>query len=59
MSRRLGMSVLIEGVETAKQLRLIEALGTIAEVQGFFFSPPVPGPDVGALLGRDFRRKAA
>ena len=42
MSRRLGMCVLIEGVETAKQLRMIETLGTIAEAQGFLFSPPVP-----------------
>ena len=30
MSRRLGMCVLIEGVETAKQLKMIETLGTIA-----------------------------
>src|SRR6185437_5078801 len=55
MSRRLGMTVLIEGVETAKQLRMIETLGTIAEAQGYLFSRPVPEKDVAALLGRDFR----
>jgi diguanylate cyclase (GGDEF)-like protein len=59
MSRRLGMSVLIEGVETAKQLRMIEALGTIAEAQGYLFSRPVPEKDVAGLLRRDFRVQAA
>ena len=59
MSRRLGMSVLIEGVETAKQLRMIEMLGTIAEAQGYLFSRPVPEKDVGGLLLRDFRVQAA
>ena len=43
MSRRLGMSVLIEGVETAKQLRMIEMLGTISEAQGYLFSRPGAG----------------
>jgi diguanylate cyclase (GGDEF)-like protein len=59
MSRRLGMSVLIEGVETAKQLRMIEALGTISEAQGYLFSRPVPEKDVVGLLRRDFRVQAA
>jgi EAL domain-containing protein (putative c-di-GMP-specific phosphodiesterase class I) len=59
MSRRLGMSVLIEGVETAKQLRMIEMLGTIAEAQGYLFSRPVPEKDVAGLLLRDFRVQAA
>ncbi len=59
MSRRLGMCVLIEGVETAKQLRVIETLGTIAEAQGYLFSAPVPESGVLGLLGRDFRDQAA
>ncbi len=59
MSRRLGMCVLIEGVETAKQLKMIETLGTIGEAQGFLFSPPVPESGVCGLLGRDFRDQAA
>ena len=59
MSRRLGMTVLIEGVETAKQLRMIENLGTIAEAQGYLFSRPVPEKDVAGLLRRDFRVQAA
>ncbi len=59
MSRRLGMCVLIEGVETVKQLRMIETLGTIAEAQGFLFSPPVPETGVCGLLRRDFHDQAA
>ena len=59
MSRKLGMSVLIEGVETAKQLRMIEALGTISEAQGYLFSRPVAEKDVLGLLRRDFRVQAA
>jgi EAL domain-containing protein (putative c-di-GMP-specific phosphodiesterase class I) len=59
MSRKLGMSVLIEGVETAKQLRMIEVLGTISEAQGYLFSRPVPEKDVAGLLRRDFRVQAA
>ena len=59
MSRRLGMTVLIEGVETEKQLRMIEALGTISEAQGYLFSRPIPEKDVIGLLRRDFRVQAA
>ena len=59
MSRKLGMTVLIEGVETERQMRIIEALGTIAEVQGFLFSPPVPQSAVPVLLGRGSGKKAA
>ena len=59
MSARLGMSVLIEGVETEKQLQFIERLDTIAEVQGFLFSPAVPEPEARKMLGRDLGRNVA
>ncbi len=59
MSRKLGMSVLIEGVETERQMRVIEQLGTIAEVQGFLFSPPVAQPEAAALVVRRSRRGMA
>jgi EAL domain-containing protein (putative c-di-GMP-specific phosphodiesterase class I) len=59
MSAKLGMSVLIEGVETEGQLRFIERLGTIAEVQGFLFSPAVPESDARKLIGAGKRRYAA
>ncbi|HXZ17592.1 MAG TPA: EAL domain-containing protein [Roseiarcus sp.] len=59
MSRKLGLTVLIEGVETEQQMAVVERLGTIAEVQGFLFSAPVPLSGVAALLGRGPGRAAA
>jgi EAL domain-containing protein (putative c-di-GMP-specific phosphodiesterase class I) len=59
MSRKLGMSVLIEGVETERQMQVIEQLGTIAEVQGFLFSPPIALADAAALVGPSWRRAQA
>jgi len=59
MSRKLGMTVLIEGVETERQMRIIEQLGTISEVQGFLFSPPVARPEALALMGSRMRRDRA
>ena len=55
MSRKLGMTVLIEGVETERQMRMIEQLATIAEAQGFLFSPPVARPDALALVASGTR----
>ena len=59
MSRKLGMGVLIEGVETERQMRVIEGLGTITEAQGFLFSRPIAEIGVDALLAGDRRHKAA
>ena len=59
MGRKLGMTVLIEGVETERQMRIIEQLGTIAEVQGFLFSPPIAQPEALALVGSRLRRDRA
>ena len=50
MSRRLGIEVVIEGVETVEQLARVEACKGIGEVQGYLFSRPVPAPEVSALL---------
>ena len=43
MSRRLGMTVLIEGVETAKQFRMIEDAGHDRRGAGLSVQPPRPG----------------
>jgi diguanylate cyclase (GGDEF)-like protein len=47
----LGIDVLAEGVETAKQLDLLRREGC-GEVQGYFFSPPRPGPEIPAMIAR-------
>jgi diguanylate cyclase (GGDEF)-like protein len=50
LSAELGMSVVIEGVETEEQLDLIGLDPHIDEAQGFLFSKPLPASTVLQLL---------
>jgi EAL domain-containing protein (putative c-di-GMP-specific phosphodiesterase class I) len=50
LTSELGMSVVMEGVETEDQLALISAEPGIDDVQGYLFSPAVPSRDVPKLL---------
>ncbi len=50
LSAELGMSVVVEGVETEEQLALISAESGIEEAQGYLFSPPIPGRQIRKLL---------
>ena len=49
IARSLGMTTTAEGVETEQQLACLVGLGC-DEVQGYFFSRPVPTSDLPALL---------
>jgi len=49
LGRALGLTVVGEGVETEGQLAALVELGC-EQVQGFFFSPPRPANEIGALL---------
>ncbi len=49
MAQTLGLDVLAEGVETNKQLRLLQKL-RCDTVQGFYFSRPIPANDAETLL---------
>jgi len=51
MAHSMALKVVAEGVETAEQLELLRTLGCDV-VQGFFYSPGVPAPEAGELLGR-------
>ena len=53
------MSVLVEGVETDLQLRFIERVGSISEVQGFYFSPAVPELEARKMVAEKKRLNAA
>jgi diguanylate cyclase (GGDEF)-like protein len=50
LSADLGMSVVVEGIETNEQLELINADGTVSEAQGYLFSRPVPALRIRQLL---------
>ena len=51
LARSLGLAVVAEGVETTRQVEILEKLGC-AYAQGFHYSPPVPLSEVQGLLDR-------
>ena len=57
LSADLGMSVVVEGIETNEQLELIAADGTVTEAQGYLFSRPVPAVRVRQLLNASHGRR--
>jgi diguanylate cyclase (GGDEF)-like protein len=59
LSADLGMSVVVEGIETNEQLELVNADGTVSEAQGYLFSRPVPAPRILQLLNASHGRRAA
>jgi diguanylate cyclase (GGDEF)-like protein len=59
LSADLGMSVVVEGIETNEQLELISADGTVTEAQGYLFSRPVPAVRVRQLLDASHGRRPA
>jgi len=58
LSADLGMSVVVEGIETNEQLELVNADGTVTEAQGYLFSRPVPAARARQLLNASHGRHA-
>jgi diguanylate cyclase (GGDEF)-like protein len=56
LSADLGMSVVVEGIETNEQLELISVDGTVTEAQGYLFSRPVPAVQIRQLLNASHGR---
>jgi diguanylate cyclase (GGDEF)-like protein len=57
LSADLGMSVVVEGIETNEQLELISADGAVTEAQGYLFSRPVPAVRIRKLLSASHGRR--
>ncbi|MES2756645.1 MAG: EAL domain-containing protein [Pseudomonadota bacterium] len=58
MAHALEMSVVAEGVETAQQLAILQALDC-NEVQGYFIARPMPADAMLALMARGFLLQSA
>ena len=54
----LGMTTTAEGVETRAQLDLVRSLGC-TDVQGFYYSPPVPMRELSQILAKQPQKKVA
>lgn len=50
LSARLGLHVVVEGVETEEQLELLASDDSIDEVQGYLLCRPMPASDLRKLL---------
>ena len=50
LSADLGLSVVVEGIETEEQLALVAREASVEEVQGFLFGAAMPGSDIRNLL---------
>ncbi|HEY0031836.1 MAG TPA: GGDEF domain-containing phosphodiesterase, partial [Devosia sp.] len=50
LGRDLDLTVIAEGVETQEQLDLITGNTAVQEVQGYFFSRPLPAQDIAGLI---------
>jgi EAL domain-containing protein (putative c-di-GMP-specific phosphodiesterase class I) len=57
VGRSLDITVVAEGVETAEQLRKLQAMGC-DEIQGYLLSKPVPPEDIPELMLRPFFEEA-
>jgi len=56
MARGLDLSTTAEGVETLEQMNILKLAGC-TEMQGYYFSKPVPGKDIDTMMNGDAGRQ--
>lgn len=54
MATNLKLKVIAEGVETESQIDLLKSLGC-QEVQGYFYSPPLPSNEYETMMNRELQ----
>ncbi len=58
LSRELGLDIVIEGVETDDQLKLLRRADCADLIQGFVFGMPMPSSSVGELIAMTAAKRA-
>ena len=53
LTKKLGLSVVLEGIESEEQMRLLSENIEVDEMQGFLFGRPLPAKDIRTLLGHE------
>ncbi len=51
LAKKLGFSTIAEGVETEEQVNTLREIG-VDGLQGYYFSKPVPGPQLAGRLAK-------
>jgi EAL domain-containing protein (putative c-di-GMP-specific phosphodiesterase class I) len=58
LAQQLSMTTTAEGVETRAQLERVRELGC-TDVQGYFYSPPIPAKELATLFAKQSKGGAA
>ena len=59
LGRALSLAVVVEGVETAEQVALLEEISSDPMLQGFFFAEPLTPPDLERLIAAEEEARLA
>jgi diguanylate cyclase (GGDEF)-like protein len=58
MSKDLGLTIVVEGVETQEQFLLVTESTEVDEIQGYLFSRPVSEPEIAEIFAKEHRTAA-
>jgi diguanylate cyclase (GGDEF)-like protein len=58
MSKDLGLTIVVEGVETQEQFQLVTESTEVDEIQGYLFSQPVPEAEIAEIFAKEHRSAA-